>query len=104
MGTKQGWWYVPPKRKGKRDFRVKRKYYGYQHANELKYVVCGSDRWGDNRQLTGKCNRCGREVWIPAEFSMVKVRYCILCDPQLPELLREENDGEVDKNKETAYL
>lgn len=60
----------------------------------LKYIVCMSERWVWHGVETSKCCKCGREVIIPEEFHFVEARYCLLCNPQLPELQNEEIDDE----------
>lgn len=70
----------------------------------LKYVVCGWYLFDHIDTQTERCCVCGREVHVPLGFGVAKNKLCILCDPQLPELLREENDGEVGKDTETACL
>lgn len=57
---------------------------------KLKYVVCMSDTWVGYGIEKGRCCKCGREVIVPGEFYFVKEKYCLLCNPQLPELLNEE--------------
>lgn len=62
---------------------------------EMKYVVCGYQKWGLlNGYKQVKCCNCGREVTVHPLFDDVKLKYCMWCNPQLPELQNEEIDDE----------
>lgn len=62
---------------------------------EMKYVVCGYQKWGLlNGYKQDRCCVCGREVTVNPLFEDVKLKYCMWCNPQLPELMNEEIDDE----------
>jgi hypothetical protein len=57
---------------------------------DMRFLVCGYDRFPSWGHVNGICSTCGKAVTVPMLLDDVDPKFCIVCNPQLTEILREE--------------